>query len=66
MLAAQVEASAPLIQHMREVSGVLVCPAGPNAVRFLPAFNSTEAEIHEMADALGAALLAARAATSGR
>ena len=39
--------AAPIIDRMRE-RGVLVCPAGPEAVRFLPAFTSTEAEIDEM------------------
>jgi len=45
----------PLIDAMRE-RGVLVCPAGPDAVRFLPAFTSTEDEIDEMVAAYAAAL----------
>jgi acetylornithine/succinyldiaminopimelate/putrescine aminotransferase len=45
----------PVIDRMRE-QGVLVCPAGPEAVRFLPAFTSTEAEIDEMTAAFRHAL----------
>ena len=48
MMAADVgSAAGPIIDRMREL-GVLVCPAGPTAVRFLPAFTSTESEIDEM------------------
>lgn len=55
MLAAPLGAPAgPVIDRMRE-AGVLVCPAGPDAVRFLPAFTSTEEEIDEMVAAFAAA-----------
>ncbi|HCH65360.1 MAG TPA: hypothetical protein DFR83_21320 [Deltaproteobacteria bacterium] len=48
MVAAELGVAAgPVIDEMRR-RGVLVCPAGPTAVRFLPAFTSTEAEIDEM------------------
>ena len=48
MVAAELgSAAGPVIDQMRKL-GVLVCPAGPTAVRFLPAFTSTEAEIDEM------------------
>ena len=48
MVAAELgSAAGPVIDQMRAL-GVLVCPAGPTAVRFLPAFTSTEAEIDEM------------------
>lgn len=40
----------PIIDAMRE-RGVLCCPAGPDAVRFLPAFTSTLDELDEMAAA---------------
>ena len=46
-----------VVDAMRE-RGVLVCPAGASAVRFLPAFTSTEDEIDEMAAVFGAALAA--------
>jgi len=48
MVAAELGVAAgPVIDQMREL-GVLVCPAGPTAVRFLPAFTSSTAEIDEM------------------
>jgi acetylornithine/succinyldiaminopimelate/putrescine aminotransferase len=47
--------AAPVVARMRD-RGVLVCGAGPRAVRFLPAFTSTEAEIEEMVSALAASL----------
>jgi len=56
MLAAQVDQPAgPVVAAMRK-QGVLVCAAGATAVRFLPAFTSTTAELDEMVAALGAAL----------
>ena len=56
MLAAQVDQPAgPVLAAMRK-QGVLVCAAGATAVRFLPAFTSTTAELDEMVAALGAAL----------
>jgi acetylornithine/N-succinyldiaminopimelate aminotransferase len=59
MLAARAgQPAGPLIDAMRE-RGVLACPAGPDAVRFLPAFTSTEDEIDEMATAYVAALAGA-------
>lgn len=45
----------PVIGRMREL-GVLVCGAGADAIRFLPAFNSTEDEIDEMVAAFAQAL----------
>jgi acetylornithine/N-succinyldiaminopimelate aminotransferase len=55
MLAAELgDGAGPVIDAMRE-RGVLVCPAGPTAVRFLPAFTSTEAEIDEMVAVFAAA-----------
>ena len=55
MLAARAGVPAgPVIGGMRE-RGVLACPAGPDAVRFLPAFTSTEDEIDEMVAAYAAA-----------
>ena len=45
----------PVIARMREL-GVLVCGAGADALRFLPAFNSTEDEIDEMVTVFGQAL----------
>jgi acetylornithine/succinyldiaminopimelate/putrescine aminotransferase len=46
--------------------GVLVCPAGPTAVRFLPAFTSSTAEIDEMVNVFAKAKTkaAAKAPTS--
>ncbi len=56
MQAAHLEQDAgPIVARMRE-RGVLVCGAGPRAVRFLPAFTSTEEEIEEMVSALAASL----------
>jgi len=53
-------AAGPVIDEMRQ-RGVLVCPAGPAAVRFLPAYVSTEAEIDEMVDVFAAAWAAVKA-----
>ena len=56
MLAARSGApTGPVISGMRD-RGVLTCPAGPDAVRFLPAFTSTEEEIDEMVAAYAASL----------
>lgn len=52
MLAAHLgEPSGPVLERMRE-RGVLTCSSGPEAVRFLPAFTSTEEEIDEMVASL--------------
>lgn len=60
MVAADVgEAAGPVIDALRE-RGVLVCPAGPSAVRFLPPFVVSEAEIDEMVAAFGEAWGAVR------
>ncbi len=45
----------PIVAEMRNL-GVLVASAGPEAVRFLPAFTSTEEEIDEMVAAYAAAV----------
>lgn len=56
MLAAELGRPAgPVVAAMRR-HGVLVCGAGPTAIRFLPAFTSTEEELDEMVAALGSAL----------
>ena len=56
MLAAELgQPAGPVVAKMRQ-GGVLVCGAGPTAVRFLPAFTSTEAELDEMASVLGEVL----------
>lgn len=52
--------SAPVIAGMRE-RGVLACPAGPQAVRFLPPFVSDEAAIDELVAAFAGANAAASA-----
>ncbi|MEL6341912.1 MAG: aminotransferase class III-fold pyridoxal phosphate-dependent enzyme [Myxococcota bacterium] len=54
-------APTPIIHRMRD-RGVLVCPAGGDAVRFLPAFNSTEEEIDDMIAAFAGAWEDARSA----
>jgi acetylornithine/succinyldiaminopimelate/putrescine aminotransferase len=52
MLAAQLgEPAGPVVERLRE-RGVLTCAAGNEAVRFLPAFTSTEAEIDELIGAM--------------
>lgn len=52
MLAAQLgEPAGPVVERLRE-RGVLTCAAGKQAVRFLPAFTSTEAEIDEVIAAM--------------
>lgn len=56
MLAAHLEQpAAPVVARMRE-TGVLVCGAGPEAVRFLPPFNINSDQIEEMVLAFGASL----------
>lgn len=45
-----------VIARMREEHGVLACAAGGDAVRLLPAFTSTEAEIDVIADAVLASI----------
>ncbi len=50
----------PVVDAMR-AAGVLVCPAGPTAIRFVPAFTTTEDEIDEIIAAFATAL-----ATCGR
>lgn len=52
MLAAAVPQPAETVRRMREEHRILVCGAGPAAVRLLPAFTSTEAELDRIADAL--------------
>lgn len=56
MVAAPVDGGAGAVIDRMRAAGVLVCPAGPDAVRFLPAFTSTEAEIDEMVAAFGSAV----------
>lgn len=53
-----------VVDAMRE-RGVLVCPAGTETVRFLPAFTSSEDEIDEMAAIFGQALAATAALATG-
>ncbi len=66
MMAADVGAAAgPVIDRMREL-GVLVCPAGPTAVRFLPAFTSTESEVDEMVSVFAQAWAEVTSDASGR
>ena len=61
MVAAEVgTAAGPVIDEMRRRK-VLVCPAGPEAVRFLPSFVSTEAEIDEMVAVFAASWRTVRA-----
>ena len=59
MVAAELgSAAGPVIDEMRR-QGVLVCPAGPESVRFLPPFVSTEAELDELVRVFGEAWKAA-------
>jgi len=56
MLAAHLDSpAAPVIDAMR-ARGVLVCAAGPQGVRFLPPFVSTEGDIDELIAAFAGAL----------
>ncbi len=56
MLAAAAEDPGAVTAKMRDEYGILVCSAGPSAVRMLPAFTSSEDEINALADALLACL----------
>jgi acetylornithine/N-succinyldiaminopimelate aminotransferase len=61
MLAAHLEGPAgPVIDGMR-ARGVLTCPAGPQAVRFLPPYVISDEEIDELAAAFAGAVEAATA-----
>jgi len=56
MLAAHLGApAAPSLARLRE-AGVVTCTAGPDALRFLPPFNSSEAEIDELIAAVSASV----------
>ncbi|RME22146.1 MAG: aminotransferase class III-fold pyridoxal phosphate-dependent enzyme [Deltaproteobacteria bacterium] len=55
MLAAVVGEAAPAVVTAMRERGVLVCPAGPDAIRFLPPYVISDAEIDELVTAFAGA-----------